>query len=164
LLERDSILIYRSFYEAGKKSLNDEQFGKYIKLIFNYGFYGEEIKDTGDPIIDALTTIIKPLLDANSRNYENAKKGGAPKGNQNARKKTTQNNQKQPPVDSTQNNQNNQKQPNVNVNVNSNVNANLNEKENENNMPPAASSSPWWEEDDEKEEMTEEEWRKLGYE
>ena len=133
MTERESILIYKSYYEAGKKSLSDEQFGKYFKIILDYGFYGEEIKDTGDPLIDAMMILIKPLLDANKRNYENSKKGGAPKGNQNARKKSTQNNQKQPPVDSTENNQNNQKQPNVNVNANVNVNVKdnmLNDNEN----------------------------------
>lgn len=63
---------------------------------------------TGDlkPIANSIFTLIKPQLDANNKRYLNSKKGGAPKGNKNAKNnlKTTEG------------------QPNVNDNVNDNVN------------------------------------------
>ena len=70
-------------------------------------------------------SLIKPQILANNERYENGKKGGAPKGNQNAKKQL-----KQPMVDF----KNNSKQPNVNVNENENVNVNKKENKKEKNV------------------------------
>ena len=130
-MERDSFIFYRSFYEGIKEySLEDQ--AQIYNAIFKYQFEGVETKLTG--IAKAAFIFIKPQLDANNFRYENGCKGGAPKGNQNA-KKNNQNNLKQPMVDfesirktstkkvclSTNTKQlNNQKQPNENENENEN--------------------------------------------
>ncbi len=107
-MARESFVFYRSFYEAMKK-LDIEVQAKVYNAIFLYQFEGQEVEL--DVIPGAIFSLIKPQLDANNNKYENGKLGGAPKGNQNAKK--------QP--------KNNLKQPNVNENVN--VNDNENEKE-----------------------------------
>ena len=119
---RDSFIFYRSFYESIKE-LNQEDQLELYKAIMEFQFENKEIKLLG--ISKAIFPLIKPQLEANNKRYENGKKGGAPKGNTNAKKqpKTTK---KQP--------KNNQKQPNVNENVNENENENVNVNENENGV------------------------------
>lgn len=117
---RDSLVYYRSFLES-TEFMTDEEYGRFTRAILNYG-----LNDTASDfkgIEKSLFALIKPQIDANNERYINAKKGGAPRGNQNARK--NKNNQKQPEVDlettigCTENNQRlNQKQPNVNDTVN----------------------------------------------
>ena len=111
---RESFIFYKSFYESIKE-LNPEDQVKIYDAIFTYEFYKEEIKLTG--VCKSIFTLILPQLEANDKRYENGKKGGAPKNNQNATKKQPKNNQKLT-----------KKQPNdnVNVNVNENVNDNVN--------------------------------------
>ena len=121
---RESMVFYRSFYEAIQDLSQEEQLKAY-NAILNYALNGIEYTEPG--AVRSIVKIAKPQIDANNKRYENGKKGGAPKGNSNALKqpKTTKNNQKQPMVEL----QNNQKQPNVNVNdnVNDNVNVNVND-------------------------------------
>ncbi len=117
---RDSFVFYRSFYEALCEVDETTQLIVY-KAIIEYSINGVEIELDG--INKAMFKLIKPQLDANYSRYENGKKGGAPKGNTNAKKpkeNTNKNNQKTT--------KNNQKQPNVNVNVNVNDNVNDNLK------------------------------------
>lgn len=64
-------------------------------------------------ILEALWETIRPQLYANHQRYLNGQKGGAPNGNQNARKKQPKNNQKQPNVND-----------NVNVKEDDNVDEN----------------------------------------
>ena len=73
--------------------------------------------------------LIKPQILANYERYENGKKGGAPIGNQNARK-TTKNNQ-------WSFSKTTKKQPNDNVNENDNVNVNENENVRETTPSPS---------------------------
>lgn len=87
-------------------TLTDEEAGKLFKGIYNYVNTGESgLKG----ILKAVFIPFKKTIDKNEekyqeiceRNKQNGSKGGAPKGNQNARKKqkqpkTTQNNPKQP--------------------------------------------------------------------
>lgn len=131
---RESMVWYRSFVDSVEK-LNDINI-KYLCYysIFNYGLNGE-LPTTDSEIVNALFAFAKPLIDKNINRYEACKRngakgaeygklGGAPKGNQNAKKKEKQP-QKQP--------QNILKQPlNVNENVNDNENVNVNDNENEN--------------------------------
>jgi len=144
----ESYVFYQSFHEAGK-NLPMEQYGELMFILNEYALYKNE-PEIENPIIKAMFMLIKPQIEANWRRREKGKYGalgGAPKGNQNAKKqpknnlKTTLNNpkvdlkttQKQPKVDfkttlnqpkvvskTTQNN------PNVNVNVNVNENENVN--------------------------------------
>lgn len=114
-MERESFVFYRSFYEGIKELPRDIQ-GEVLTAIMEYGLNGVTTENQ-KPITKAMFALIKPQLDANNQRFENGKNGGAPKGNQNARKQPKNNQEtteKQP--------KNNQKQPNVNDNVNVNDN------------------------------------------
>lgn len=122
-MERESFIFYRSFYEA-VDSLPLENQARIYKAIASYALNGEIIKL--NQWENALFKTIRPQLDANQKRFENGckgaeygKLGGAPKGNQNARKnpKTTP---KQP-----------QDNPKTTPNVNDNVNVNDNESKEE---------------------------------
>ena len=117
---KDSFVFYKSFYEAihkvQDKSLKADIFEAICELALN-----ENVIELDDTVGAIIMNLITPQTLANNERYENGKKGGAPKGNQNAKKQL-----KQPMVDF----KNNSKQPNVNVNVNENENVNVNKKEN----------------------------------
>ncbi len=95
---KENFLLKKSQQEIFNE-LSDEEAGKLIKGIFNYA-------DTGESGLDGYLKIIfipiKTEIDKNEENYKkrceinktNGSKGGAPKGNKNAKKKkTTENNQ-----------------------------------------------------------------------
>ena len=90
-------MFYRSFYEAIKELPRDIQ-GEVYTAIMEYGLNGittENLK----PLARSIFTLIKPILDFGNRQYENGLKGGAPKGNSNAKKQPKNNpktTQKQP--------------------------------------------------------------------
>ena len=94
---RDSFIFYKSFYDSIKELDPKDQVLIY-NAIFEFQFYGKEVELNS--VSKSIFKLIIPLLEANNKRYENGKKGGAPKGNQNARKykkeETTKNNQKQP--------------------------------------------------------------------
>lgn len=75
---RDSMVIYRSIYEAMKKAKTAELKAKIIMAIMAYGFDGEEYTDD-DPTVSIVFDLVKPQIDANNRRYENGKRGGRPK-------------------------------------------------------------------------------------
>lgn len=103
---RDSIVFYRSFYEAIKEIPLEEQ-GVVYNAIYGYALDGIEPELNG--IAKAIFLLVKPQIDANNNRYENGKKGGKPKANQNETKTEPKPNQ-----DVTET------EPNVNVNVNEN--------------------------------------------
>ena len=70
---RDSIVFYRSFYEA-ILNLEDKDRLEAYEAIIGYGLTGEEVECSG--IARALFLMAKPQIDANQRRYENGKKGG----------------------------------------------------------------------------------------
>lgn len=123
-MKKNSFVFYDSFLEA-MEFLTDEEFRECVLKIRDYAIEGVDIKSTSSNV-NIIMAMAKPNLDAAKRRYvasvENGKKGaefgklgGAPKGNQNARKKQ--------PL----------KQPlNVDVDVNENVNVEDNVKEEEN--------------------------------
>lgn len=152
-MERESMLVYKSFIDVSK-GLNDAEYRLFWDAIHNYGVYGKEIPKFDNPMLNALMVLIEPLMRANIKNYENGVKGGAPKGNQNARAKNNpKTTQKQPGVESGLNKKTTQKQGNVTVTdtvtenatvtatdtvnvtdtVTDNVNVNVNVKEKERN-------------------------------
>lgn len=111
----ESFVFYKSFYDAIKEFDNDTV-AEFFKLVCQYALEGE-ITETDNKVARALFQMTIPQIEANRKRRENGKKGGAPTGNNNAKKlieKQPKNNQKQPKV----NLKNNQKQPNVNVNDN----------------------------------------------
>ena len=120
-MKRDSIIFYRSFYEAINELEPQMQATVYTAL-FEYALNQNEIVLNGLP--KAIFTLIKPQLDANNKRFENGNKGGRPKP------KDNQSITKQEP----KRKQNVTKQePNVNDNVNDNDNLNVNSNYNENN-------------------------------
>lgn len=117
-LERESMLIYKSFIDVSE-NLSDHDYRMFWDAIHKYGVYGKDIPTFENPTLNALMTLIEPIIKANIKNYINGSKGGAPKGNTNAKKTT----QKQPTVENGLNNKTTQKQGNVNVTVTDNVTA-----------------------------------------
>ena len=117
---RDSIIFYRSFYEAIKELPDDVQV-KVYSAIFEYSMNFNEVDMSGLP--KTIFTLIKPQLDANNKRFENGKKGG--RGNQNETKTKPKANQNETKTEA-----------NNNVNVNDNVNDNVNEREKEISLPP----------------------------
>jgi hypothetical protein len=122
-MERESFLFYKSFYEAIRLLPREVQ-GEIYTAIMEYGLYGKETESL-KPLARSIFTLVKPQLDANAVRYENGlkggihgNKGGAPKGNQNAKK--DKNNPETTPKQ-PQNNPETTPNVNVNVNVNDNV-------------------------------------------
>jgi hypothetical protein len=56
---------------------DDEQFGRFMRIICYYGIYGEEIAQT--EIEKFFFTSVKSSIDASTKNIRNGKLGGAPK-------------------------------------------------------------------------------------
>ena len=116
---KNSFVFYDSFLEA-MKHLSDAEFRECVLKIRDYALDGID-EESESPYVNIILAMAKPNLDSARRRYmasvENGKKGaeygklgGAPKGNQNARKK-------QP-----------QKQP-LDVDVNDDVEEDVNENE-----------------------------------
>ena len=119
--KNESVIIYQTWLESSAL-LGEEKQIKAIMQIIHYGLYGEVPDNSDDPMMQMLLMNWMPLVDAQKKKRkggapkgnQNAKgnKGGAPKGNQNARKKQL----------------NKTTQPfNVKGNGNGNVNANYND-------------------------------------
>jgi hypothetical protein len=70
---KESVLLYDSFYLAMKECEDDIQI-KVFHAVMEYGLYGKNTQLTG--IAKSLFVIMKPLIDENVKNYNNAKKGG----------------------------------------------------------------------------------------
>lgn len=134
---KESFIFYGSFFKAIKLIANEHDRLKVYEAICHYSLEGQPIDyDDLDDMGKMALLLIEPQLKANKIRYENGSKGGAPKGNQNAKKdlKTTETNQEKQPKLTEENNLNQpkkqpkttEKQPNKNVNVNVNVNDNVN--------------------------------------
>ena len=119
---KNSFVFYDSFLSA-MKHLGDAEFRECVLKIRDYALEGVD-EESSSPMVNVIMAMAKPNLDSAKRRYmasvENGKKGaeygklgGAPKGNQNARKK-------QP-----------QKQP-LDVDVNEDVEEDVNEEVNVN--------------------------------
>ena len=94
--KKKSFVMYDSFLEA-MKHLNDAEFRECVLKIRDYALEGVD-EESSSPMVNVIMAMAKPNLDSAKRRYmasvENGKKGaeygklgGAPKGNQNARKK-----------------------------------------------------------------------------
>ena len=112
---RDSVIFYRSFYEAIRELPYEVQ-GQIYTAIFEYSLNFNEVVLEGLP--KTIFTLIKPQLDANNKRYENGKKGGRNK--QNETKTKPKENQNETKTEANKN---------VNNNVKDNVNDILLEKE-----------------------------------
>ena len=96
---KNSFVFYDSFLSA-MKHLNDSEFRECVMRIRDYALEGIN-EESQSPYVNIILAMAKPNLDSARRRYmasvENGKKGaefgklgGAPKGNQNARKKQPQ--------------------------------------------------------------------------
>ena len=101
---KDGFMFYRSFMEAANM-LPEREKAALLDAVISYGLDKIEPELKTDAARVAWV-LIKPILETNWQRYENGRKGGAPRGNQNARKQP-QDNPEQP----QDNPENNQKQP-----------------------------------------------------
>ena len=102
---KNSFVFYDSFLSA-MKHLNDAEFRECVLKIRDYALEGVD-EESSSLMVNVIMALAKPNLDSARRRYmasvENGKKGaefgklgGAPKGNQNARKNNPQSTPKQP--------------------------------------------------------------------
>lgn len=112
---RDTIVFYRSFYEAIKNIPETEQL-KLYNALFEYSFNGI-IPDIEDGIAKGMFILMKPNIDSANARYtasvENGKRGGRPK-------KETQQKPNQNPEETQQ-----KLNQNLNVDVDDNVDDNV---------------------------------------
>lgn len=165
MISRDSIVFYKSFYDA-IKGLDAENYKKCCNAILEYAFDGKEpIKDSVEYLV---FTLVKPQIDKNNVRYENSKKGGNPnfkKGqknpyynNQDTTKTLPKDNQKiTNPLPNVYVYDNVNDNVYVNANVNDNVNVYVNDNDNELNKKKNNKKKPT---DDEINNMTNEEFIK----
>ena len=97
---RESFVFYASFAEA-LSEMPDKSRLKLYDAIILLALHGEETEFTG--IEKAVFSLIKPQIKANNKRYENGKKGaefgikgGAPTGNDTAKKNNPKTTAKQP--------------------------------------------------------------------
>jgi len=107
--KRDSIVVYRSFYEAAK-ALGDQEELELYRAIFEFGL-DHKNAEMG-PMAAAMFKLIQPQLEANYKKWQNGMRGGRPK--QTESEEEPNDNQKET-----------KDEPNVNVNDNVNDNANV---------------------------------------
>lgn len=72
-MERKYFTFYKSFAESLLKCDEKTQY-EVIRAMIDYSFYDKEVKLNG--VADALWVLIKPVLDANNKKFENGCKGG----------------------------------------------------------------------------------------
>lgn len=135
-MERDSVLFYRSFYDAAQLMGDDDRLALY-DAVMGYCFSGDEGDLSG--VAAVAFALIKPQIDANSRKYANGKKGGRPNVKttgyddekpEDENEKTTGFENEKPLVSERENHPSEYEKPNVNVNDNVNVSVNVNENVN----------------------------------
>lgn len=111
--DRESFIFYKSFYEA-IKDVEDKEKIQIYEAICKYSLYEDETELTG--ITKTLFTLIKPQLKANTKRFQDGKKGGRPK-------KITSG------YENKETDGYSEKKPNNNVNVNDNDNDNVNDND-----------------------------------
>lgn len=131
-MERDSIVFYRSFYEA-IKNLPPEEFKKCAMALMEYGLNGNEPETEG--IERTVYIMAKPQIDKNNQRYTNGKNGGR-KTNQTETEQKSKRNQTETKTEKVKPNDND------NVNVNDNVNENVNVNENDNGKKEKGAKAP----------------------
>lgn len=71
---RESFIIYKSFIDSGKEIKNKNDRLAFYEAIFNFAIFGEELELSG--VAKAMFMLVKPILLANQKRYENGNKGG----------------------------------------------------------------------------------------
>lgn len=108
---RESMIFYASWWD-GIKELPVAVRNEVLNTIVEYGIEGVMTSEQGQ-MTKAIMALIRPQIDANNVRWENGCKGGAPVGNQNARKNNQETTEKQAKTTYNENEY-------VNVNVNEN--------------------------------------------
>lgn len=116
--KRDSIVVYRSFYEAAK-ALGDQEELELYRAIFEFGL--DHKNSEMGPMAAAMFKLIQPQLEANYKKWQNGNKGG-----QVTKDKWAKEGQSEGKGRAKDNQKETKTKPNVNVNVNDNVNENDN--------------------------------------
>ena len=130
---RDSFIFYRSFFETFEKLPREERLDLF-EAVCSYALNDSDPAEMSG-VGDAIFTLLKPQLDANTRKYENGLKGGRPSGDKkpNGNQKETK---EKPNGNQTESKPKRNDNVNDNDNVNVNVNDNVNDNENENAPVP----------------------------
>lgn len=136
-VSRDSFIFYRSFYDA-VEALDEEDRLAAFEAIVRYALDGTEERQKG--AVNAIMSVIKPLLDVSRQNYINGRKGGRPKkpnrnrietepkpnGNRTITEPKPNDNRTETESKPNHNRTVTEPKPNYNLNVNENVNVNDN--------------------------------------
>jgi len=112
--QKDSFIVYRSFYEAAEP-LSDQEELQLYRAIFNFGLNHKQTEM--EPLPRAMFQLIKPQLEANHKRWINGNKGGRPI-------------QKESEDKPSDNQNESTAEPNKNKNKNKNKNANKNNNAN----------------------------------
>lgn len=138
-LKRGGFVFYHSYYEAMEEMAEDVR-GHFMNALVKYAFF-DEIPHFEDVSERVAFKLIKATLDSSNNRYaacvENGKKGGAPKGNTNAKKKTTKETTREQAKNNQRNNQtfnqtNNLETTLMNKNMNMSMNTNMNNSDSTN--------------------------------
>lgn len=127
---RDSVIIYRSFFEAIDELPVKDQ-AKAYKALFEYSLNMKEIELNGMP--RTIFKLMKPQLDANYKRYTNGKRGGRPAETEITEEEPNDNQNLTKPITKEEPKPNQtvtETEPNKNVNDNENVNENKNNRAN----------------------------------
>ena len=84
--ERIFFPFFNTFVEALDNLPDERAELELYRAISHYGAYGDEPQISG--LAKTLWTLMRPVMENSRKQYENGAKGGAPKGNKNARKTT----------------------------------------------------------------------------
>lgn len=80
---KDSVVIYRSWYEEWRELLEPEQFVELLGVLLDYYPSGCVMQRTGDKVVDIAAAGCKYEMDRNLKSWlakkQNGKKGGRPK-------------------------------------------------------------------------------------
>ena len=111
--------VFQPSYYASMSNLPDNERLALYDALCRYGLYGE-MPEGLPPIANGFFMLMQPTVDASKKRYatsvENGRKGGAPKGNQNAKKQPKNN------LNTTEE----QAENNLNININKNNNIDIN--------------------------------------
>lgn len=105
---RDSVVFYRSFWEAIKRLPESDRLAA-LTAVIEYGLDGVEPEPCG--VAAAIYIMAKPQIDANNKRYINGKKGGRPE------KDNQQETQKEPKENQTETKHEPKEKEKENVNV-----------------------------------------------
>jgi hypothetical protein len=95
-MDRKTFIFYESYFNMGQQIEDKTVRCDFYESIVKAALKGEPLENTGNALIDMAYIGIRPLIEANIKNYQNGCKGGAPLGNGNAKKNNPKTTQKQP--------------------------------------------------------------------